>query len=273
MASPYSEPSLFNKQNRVLSHEEVATLLNRYGIAAPPRNIDLYRRAFVHRSYILRKNDSSRDGNSACPVGCMPLQEDSYERLEFLGDAVLNIAVTDYLYRRYFYEGEGFLTRMRTKFINGIFLGNLARSIGLSDHVVISASNESSGGREQTKTLEDVFEAFLGAIFEDFNTAQCGYETARAWLTSVLETHVDFADMVLQNQNHKERLTRHMHTHMGAAPRFEERKRAGGGIITGVTIAVIEPGGETIGLGTGDTRRAAEQEACMRALTYFGVQA
>lgn len=263
----HDQTAFFNPCNRVLSHQEVASLLNRYGVSAPPRNMDLYRRAFVHRSYCLRKNDACGEGNSRCPPGCMPLQEDSYERLEFLGDAVLNGVVTDYLYRRYFYEGEGFLTRMRTKLINGLFLGNLARQIGMSDHVVIAASTEAAGGRAHVKVLEDVFEAFLGAIFEDFNTAQCGFETVRAWLTAVLEAHVDFTDLVLQNHNYKERLARYMQTHHGALPVFEERRRAGSNC---VTVAVREPGGETIGVGSGDTRKAAEQEAAMHALKYYG---
>lgn len=260
-------PPLFNPLNRPLTPDAAAELLQRYGVVAKPRNLALYQRAFVHKSYCLRRNDSGGDGNAGCPPKCVPLHDDSYERQEFLGDAVLNIIVTDYLYRRYFYEGEGFLTRMRTKLINGVFLGNLATEIGLAEHVVVAASVEAAGGRTNIKTLEDVFEALLGAIFEDFNATQCGFETARTWLTNVLEAHVDFTALVLQNHNHKERLLRYMQTHVGALPRFEERRRAGQ---AGTFMAVLEPGGETIGIGHGDTRKAAEQDAALRALEYYG---
>ena len=97
----------------------------------------------------------------------MPLQENSNERLEFLGDSILNLTVARYVFDRYPDDNEGFLTNMRTKLVNGKMLAFLGEKIGLQNHVVISKQIESNRGRSNKNVLEDAFEALIGAIFLD----------------------------------------------------------------------------------------------------------
>lgn len=271
-----SAASLFNPRNQLLKEEGLRQLLQEYGVTMKPKNLALYQQAFTHRSYCLRKNDGSVEGNKLCPPGCVPLQGSSYERLEFLGDAVLNQVVADYLFRRYHYENEGFLTKIRTKIVNGISLGDLGARMGLGRHLLIAASTEAVSGRTNPKLLEDCFEALVGAIYVDYNAYRIkskhledcgvGFQTAATFITCVLERFLDFAELARNPGNHKEHLIRYMQGHVGSPPRFEEC----GGDSAGGTVLVYR-GADAIASGSGETRKQAEQNAARNALVYYGV--
>ena len=192
----------YNNMNILIEEEEVNKILRDYGISFKCYNVDIYRKAFVHKSYITRKNDNFVTGNKNCPEDCLPLQEQSYERFEYLGDSVLSTTVANYLYQRYPDQNEGFLTKMRSKLVNGHMLGDLCRKVGLSKWVIISKQVEENNGRDNYKILEDVFEAFICAIFLDFNKKKMnlknhksgiGFQIAEQWIINVLESKIDFA--------------------------------------------------------------------------------
>jgi dsRNA-specific ribonuclease len=190
----------YNPKNRLIMAAELQLLLSRHGLTdIQPRNINIYRNAFVHRSYCTMKNDDFQSGNEKCPDGCLPLQEMSYERLEFLGDAILGMVVARYLYERYPDQNEGFLSRIRTKIVNGRMLGSLAEKVGFPPFAILSKQIEESQGRNNYKIMEDIFEAFIGALYMDFNDdlpAPCGfaplsgigYYVADQWILSIIET-------------------------------------------------------------------------------------
>ncbi|KAG2424995.1 hypothetical protein HXX76_014153 [Chlamydomonas incerta] len=263
--------SLFNPRNKLLDEEGVRALLQEYGVTMKPKNLALYQQAFTHKSYCLRKNDGAVEGNRLCPEGCVPLQAASYERLEFLGDAVLNQVVAEYLYRRYHYENEGFLTKIRTKIVNGVALGELGARMGLGRHLLIAASTEAVSGRTNPKLLEDCFEALVGAIYMDYNAYRIkskhledcgvGFQTAATFIVTVIERYVDFAELARNPGNHKEHLIRYMQGHVGTMPRFDECPGDAGGC----TVLVYR-GSEAIASGTGENRKQAEQSAARNAL-------
>jgi ribonuclease-3 len=89
----------------------------------------------------------------------------SYERIEFLGDALLGMIVANYLYTRFPDQNEGFLSKIRTKIVNGRMLGYLSDKIGFPKFAIISKQVEETGGRNNFKIMEDIFEAFIGALF------------------------------------------------------------------------------------------------------------
>jgi hypothetical protein len=92
----------YNSSNILIQNDDLKEFFKNHGLADIQfNNINLYRNAFVHRSYCTMKNDDFTSGNERCPKNCMPLQEMSYERLEFLGDAILGMVVARYLYERY----------------------------------------------------------------------------------------------------------------------------------------------------------------------------
>lgn len=180
---------------------DVRRLLASVGLStAEPRQIELYRSAFQHAS-----------GN----------KKDNYERLEFLGDAVLGLAVTSYLFARYPRENEGFMTRMRTKLVNGPMLADLCeRCVPPLTRFIQSASGETAA---RASVREDVFEAFLAAVYLDI-----GFEVAKEWLIGVLEANVDFAQLVAHQNSPKDLLNKYFLANFGDLPTFEHFNNEGG---------------------------------------------
>ena len=120
---------------------------------------DMLNQVFIHRSYLNEFKDEKIESN---------------ERLEFLGDAVLELAVTRYLYKNYPKENEGVLTSWRASLVNGKNLSDSAQIIGLGELLYLSKGEEKTGGRERELLLANTFEALIGAIYLDqgFKTAE-----------------------------------------------------------------------------------------------------
>jgi ribonuclease-3 len=284
----------FNPRNVLLTEDDLSAFFAAHGMTGLPfRNVNLYRTAFVHRSYVTMKNANFVTGNDRCPAGCLPLQDMAYERLEFLGDSVLGMIVARYLYDRYPDQSEGFLSRMRTKIVNGKMLGHLAECIGFSKYAIISRQVEETSGRSNFKLGEDIFEAFIGAILTDFQTADddiawpegiaratggtfvplsgAGYHLAEAWVVAVMEKYLDFADLIQANSNYKDMLVRHMSCNFQDAPRFFEVSVCMRSGVKVFTYCVKDKSGAALGTATGASRKDAENLAAEEALRYYGV--
>lgn len=239
----------YNKHNIVISKTDLVKLLFNSNFNLTDEKITLFRSAFVHRSYCTRKNQTFINGNINCPISCLPLQEESNERFEYLGDAVLSLIVANYLFERFPDENEGFLTKMRTKLVNGQMLANLAQKINLQKFIIISEQIEESDGRTNKNILEDAFEAFLGAIFLNW-----GFEEASRWLVHIIENNIDFSDLIVKNENHKDIMIKHYQHTYGWVPRFYDVKRQGKLFY----VCAKDNNGNLIGQGTGDTKKSAE---------------
>ncbi len=145
-----------------------------------PRNLAVYKTAFIHRSCSQEASNGHHVNN---------------ERLEYLGDAVLGAIVAEYLYKKYPYEGEGFLTITRSKIVSRASLGKLARKIGLIDLIQYNRSQPGV-----FKSLEgDVFEALIGAIY-----IEKGFLfTRRLVINKLLSVYVDVDELVKTDWNYK----------------------------------------------------------------------
>lgn len=256
-----ADPQPYNANNKALTAGDLAAILRRFGVAEPPRDVDLYRRAFVHRSYCTRKNDTFVTGNQHCPPGCLPLQEESYERLEFLGDAVLGLITASYLHERYQSENEGFLTRVRTKLVNGVTLAGFAHALGFPRFVIMSKQIEDAGGRDNKNILEDCFEAFIGALHVDL-----GFAAAERWVVAFLEDAIDFSELVRHRSNLKEVLFKHFQHTYHEVPQLTDSVQARDYVVT-----VRVKNGGVIGVGRGKAKRDAERDAVAAALEYCGI--
>ncbi len=148
-----------------------------------PRRTEIYQVAFIHRSKSLATTKGHRINN---------------ERLEYLGDAVLSAIVAEYLYKKYPYEGEGFLTVMRSKIVSRANLNKLAHKIGLND--LIQYNKEQQG---IFKSIEgDAFEALVGAIY-----LEKGYKfTRKVIVDRVIKIHLDVDALSQQDWNYKSKL-------------------------------------------------------------------
>ena len=249
----------YNPLNKLVTEEEVNALL---GDVTKVKDINIYRKAFVHRSYCTRKNENFLIGNLGCPTNCLPLQEESNERLEFLGDAVVNLVVARYLFFRYPDENEGFMTRIRTRLVCGTQMAHFAGIIGLEKHLMISKQIEDNQGRHNLNLLEDCFEAFIGAILNDQGTMGDGYEVAEAWIVNLIETNIDFSDLIANNTNYKDQAIKAFLHNFNVSLRFQEisvDSTSSGG--KKYTICVKGQGDAILGIGIGQSKKIAENDA------------
>jgi ribonuclease III len=191
-----------------------------------------------------------------------PEARESYQRLEFLGDAVLGLVLTEALFDLYTAEREGGLSKRRAALANGTFLAGLAREVGLDACLRLGASEESTGGRERSGALEDAFEALIGAIYLDSDI-----DNARR---VVLRVYGDLAARlsgVEDVDNPKGRLQELVQpVHGNQALRYEVVRIEGEDHAREFEVAVylFE---RSLGLGRGTSKKSAEEAAAREALT------
>lgn len=257
----------FNESNVLMLEDDVRAVLEKYEVSNGIRDLGLYRCAMVHKSYCTRKNENFVEGNTECPSNCLPLQEESNERLEFLGDSVLGVAIGSYLFERYPTENEGFLTRMRTKLVNGKMLAKLCKLVGLHKFILISKQIEDNDGRNISNILEDAFEAFLAAIYLDH-----GFEQAKDWIINVVEEHLDFADLVRQNHNYKDQILKYFQQNHGYIPRFYEVNVENHHNHKVFKVCLKDANDNIISIGQGASKKEAENDAAKAALASLCVE-
>tara|TARA_Y100000389_G_scaffold108925_1_gene106013 strand:- start:8847 stop:9674 length:828 start_codon:yes stop_codon:yes gene_type:complete len=264
----------YNKDNVLIDEKDIQPILS-IGDIKELNNINIYRRAFVHKSYCTRKNENYIVGNVKCPADCMPLQEDSNERLEFLGDSILNLIVASYLFERYPQVNEGFLTTMRTKLVNGNMLASLSDKLGLGKFIIMSHQIENNNGRKNKNILEDTFEAFIGAIFLDFkdeNNIHSGFDVAKQWVIAVIEEYVDFMELMKININYKDKLVKLCQHQYQFVPKYYELNVNEIQGIKEHTVCIRNNHNEIIAVGKGATKKLADIDASKKGLVYYGVE-
>ena len=234
-------------------------------------NPDIFQTAMVHTTYVKRTEYTSQDGKPAllapCPPGVMPLQSESYECLEFEGDAILGACVATYLRHKFPEKKQGFLTDARKELVNNDRIGDLSKKMGLDIFYVISRHNEEAvaiRGRTNTKKLGDIFEAFLGALWTD-----CGnrFHIVSAFVNHVLETYLDVDELIGSALNYKDMFQKVCQRVLKCTPTYimlsnDPKKNE-------IKVAVCNESGKHLGYGSASTRKKAEQLACKEALSVY----
>jgi ribonuclease-3 len=205
----------------------------------------LLRQALVHRSYLNENPDLALPSN---------------ERLEFLGDALLDFIVGEYLYLQHPEMDEGKLTSLRAALIKASALAQLARMVDLGSHVYLSHGEEERGGRSRVGLLSDAFEALVAALYLDrgleatvqFVTRLVAPEAAR-----IVEGGLDW--------DYKSRLQEWTQRELGVTPIYRTVLEQGPDHAKEFTIEVVI-NDQVYGLGMGPSKQAAEQEAAKEAL-------
>jgi len=223
------------------SIEFVSRLLGR-----KPGSISLYTTALTHRSAI---HDPA-----------MPLNTHSNQRLEFLGDAILGLVITDYLFRELPESPEGELSNTRAKIVNRKSLAGFARSINIGDHLILGESADHTKIRTSESTLADAFEAFIGAIWLDR-----GISAATAFINEHVIEHRRFNTMITAEHNHKSRLIEHTQALHLPAPRYIIISEEGAEHEKRFTVEV-SCDGKVLGKGTAPRKKEAEQHAAAEAM-------
>jgi dsRNA-specific ribonuclease len=211
----------YNPLNKLISQTELETILKNYGIHVPIHNFELYKRAFIHRSYMKRPLLENQHNNITIaekPENCLPLFSKSNERLEFIGDGALECITKYYLYRRFPKENEGFMTEKKIALVKNESIGRMAMEMGLHKWLVLSNHAEQKQTRNNLKKLGCLFEALLGAIFLDFNRMSIhdeggwfdnvfstgpGFQMVQVFVEQVFEKHVDWINLIRNDDNYK----------------------------------------------------------------------
>ena len=146
----------YNTNNVEITLSDVQSILKKYGVPGTIFNIELYKRAFIHKSYVKRpqiENDSQNIFIVEKPPNCMALKSKSNERLEFLGDGVLECITKYYLYKRFPKENEGFMTEKKIALVKNESIGKLAYEMGLHKFYVMSKHAEEKNTRTNLKKV------------------------------------------------------------------------------------------------------------------------
>jgi ribonuclease III len=192
----------------------------------------------------------------------------SNQRLEFLGDAVLQLHLTDALFRRFPDEREGGLSKRRAALSKGRFLSALARECGVDAALRLGQSEEQTGGRQRDAALEDAFEAVIGAVFED-----AGIEAARACLARIYGDLDARLAPVERVENPKGRLQERVQPDHGNQALRYEVVHVDGLDHARTYEAVVRLLGVPLGRGRGSSKKVAEEAAAREALASLDREA
>jgi ribonuclease-3 len=185
----------------------------------------------------------------------------SYERLEFLGDAVLNFVVAETLFERFPKAGEGQLTRLRARLVRRETLAEVAREIGLGAHLRLGGGELKSGGRDRESILADALEAVLAAVYQDG-----GVEACRAVIARLFDERIGAVSLSDNIKDPKTRLQEYLQAQQLPLPEYEVVEMAGAAHQRRFTVQCHVSALEREVVGRGPSRRKAEQEAAARAL-------
>jgi len=278
----------WNPNNHLLTKKNIYDIFERAGVhkckeIIQIHNLDLYQQAFVHGSYI--ENPDIKNTVVSRPPNILPLFKHDYEDLEFLGDRCLELSVAWYLYKKYPDSDPGFKTKLKIKIVKKDTLAYFARYLGFNKHLIISKyiEEKTTNGRDNTRILEDVMEAFLCAIFLDqnMNTAiiqeplqtreikSGGWVIVNMFIEHLIENCIDFEDLLRNEENFKELLLKLYQKEFKLTPKYLQLAIDGPPHNRIFTMGVLNKNGDIISRGTGKTKKEAEQEASRLALLYY----
>jgi ribonuclease-3 len=254
----------YNGSNRLFSKREIQTILSTHRTNFTVTSNELFQKAMVHSSYVKKKKYTTPTGEETelapCPQNCLELFEESYERLEHLGDTILGAAVSTYLFKRYPYENEGFLTELKKEIVCNEKLGELSQKLGLDKFYIISRHNEENcNGRINVKKLSDILEAFIGALWLE---SKNNFHIVSSFIVALIETYIDIPEILRNNRNFKEQLQKVYQSKFHHTPTYAIISSS----ISSYTMAALDKEGNHIGVGTAPTKKQAEQLAAKDAL-------
>ncbi len=208
-------------------------------------NLDLLIEALTHRSYLNEHREYAGSHN---------------ERLEFLGDAVLELAVTNFLFKKFPAKPEGELTAYRAALVNTVSLAESSQALGINEYLLLSKGEAKDTGRARDVILADAFEAIIGAAYLDQ-----GYESAEAFIARNLYTKIDEVISKRSYQDAKSRFQELAQEKRGTTPNYETLSEVGPDHDKRFTVGVFI-GRDEIARGVGQSKQEAEQAAAENAL-------
>lgn len=247
MVSTASESQGKENQDKPIDKDrkqQILSLLKGLNIKRP-RNYELYDRALTHSSFTYENKLSAFE---------------NYERLEYLGDAVLKLVVSEYLFERFPDYREGELTKIRAVVVSDAKLAEVAKLMNLGEYIIFGASEAKSGGRKKVSNLACAFEALLGAMYLDGKTGE-----VRDMVRAQLESFVTEIDLSKTKDNYKAALQELTQADGGVLPVYRTVKESGPSHNRTFYVEV-SINGEVVGIGAGKSKKEAQQHAARQAL-------
>jgi dsRNA-specific ribonuclease len=199
----------YNEKNILITAEQLKGILTKYHVFYEIHDMKLWERAFVNSSYC--KNPTQQYVNK--PSKCLELRSCSNERLEFIGDGILELVTKYYLYKRFPDADEGFMTEKKIALVKNEHIGQLAYELGLHKWLLLSKNAEEKKNRVNFKKLGCLFEAFLGALFLDSNNVPTsnnnnflmgnGILYCQLFIENVYNNLVNWEDIIENDTNYK----------------------------------------------------------------------
>ncbi len=205
----------------------------------------LLEQAFIHRSYINENNGLKLSHN---------------ERLEFLGDAVLELIVTDYLYNKYPDQDEGSLTAYRSALVNAVIIGEIALALGMNEYLLLSKGEAKDIGKARGYILANTYEAYVGAVYLDR-----GYEVAKDFITKTILIKIETIIAKKLWRDSKSLVQEKSQEFLNVTPSYKVLNETGPDHDKHFTIGIFF-GSDLIAEGKGKSKQEAEQAAAHKAL-------
>ena len=265
---------ILNEKNIYITEHFVNGIFKHVNFDHKVQNLANFQTAMVHSSYIESIVDNPKSIAKIIkdiePIDtslinkCIPLQKQSYERLEFLGDSILRHAIGKYLYNRYPTQDEGFLTTNRSKIENTNGLSKLSIRLGFHKYIIIDRHIEKSNGRITfPKIVEDVFEAFIGAL-----NLEVSDDRTREFVWKLIEQELDLAETIRTQNNYKDILMQYFHKvdiRKHDLEYFDEQLDINGKKRYRTTVSDKDTG-QQLGYGRGRSKKSSQQSAAKDAL-------
>jgi len=269
----------YNLNNILINNNDIIQILKKCNVKINKINhIEYFQIAFTHKSYckkdiypphILELVKEELNNNNL-----LELRDESYERLEYLGDRVIKLIVSNYLFFRYPKQNEGFMTKLQTKIEDKKNLATMSKELGLDKFFIISKQIENINGRYLDKIHEDIFEAFIGALY-----LSNGYEVCVYALTNLLETLIDYSEKLYCDNNYKDILLRFHHQKKWPSPQYATLYHKGPPHKRKYIMAVEKHDANRntpieekfFGFGIGNSKKEGEQYAAKMALILLGM--
>ena len=280
------------KENHYLTKKTIKDIFKKVNVTEiEPYSIKHYQIAFTHKSFSVTKE----------------LENQYYpnnERYEYHGDSLLGCIVGKYLFNRFEDLREGHLTKLRSKIVNGKTLSDLAMKLSFPDYLLLSKELHKKG-RTLPSILENAFEAFVCAVYLDqsekaeqyyqkelqpylenkrrrkapivkhlleaYHPSGIAYQKTEHFVIQVIETLLDFSDLLTQESNYKETLLKYFQKEFKDNPVYKEISVEGPPHKRKFTISVHHVDGKRLGTGNGKTKREAQQKASQKALQKLGL--
>ena len=227
----------YNSSNKLVSENDILNIMKTLNIKDfKINNLSLYQISFIHKSY------------------CHMADYEEYENIKN------DLPLYERFYKIYG-ENEGFLTKIRTRIVCGENLAKLSNELNFNKHLIISKHIEDNcNGRNNKNILEDVFEAFIGAIYLDNN-----YEFVEKIIIKIIEELVDFTDIIINDTNYKDQILKYCQHNFKSYPTYSHVRKDEDIFYCNLSVNEITITGE------GKTKKKAEQDASKKTLQYFKV--